>query len=104
MAFVFLIVGGLGGLVVVQKKGVVGVGEHYVLPQKGFLQELVIVVDLLKEVVIALDEAELVVAFGGALIIKIQSVLSQKHIIGPQFIDQFADVLQILFIDFVDTF
>jgi hypothetical protein len=48
-----------------QKEGVIGMREYDILPEKRSLEKLMVAVYLLKDVVVAMDESELIITFGG---------------------------------------
>jgi hypothetical protein len=79
-----------------QKEGVVGMSEDDVLPQKGVFEKGVVSVDLFEDIVIAVDESELVIAFATRFIVEVEGIFSNKYVIVAELADQLTDVLEFM--------
>lgn len=95
MTFILRIIGSFGCFVMVKEKGIVGMGEDYILPKKRGLDELVIRIYLFKDIIIPMHESKLTIALATRFIIEIQGVLSHQHIVASELVKKLADVLEV---------
>ena len=71
MSFVSIVVCCFCSLVVIEKEGVVWVGENYVLSDERCFEEGVVCVYLLEYIVVSVHKTELAVAFASRLVVKV---------------------------------
>lgn len=71
MAFILGVVGSFGCFVMVEEEGVVGMGEDYILPEEGGLDELVICINLLEDIIIPVYKSKLAITLAARLVVKV---------------------------------
>ena len=60
----------------VQEEWIIGMSEDYIFSKKWVFDKSMIIIDLLENVVIAVYESKLVVAFAAGLVVKVKGVFS----------------------------
>jgi len=99
--FILHIVCRLGCFVMMQEKGVIGIGEDDILPQKRVFDKCVISIDLFKDIIIAVDEYKSIFALTARFVVKVERVLGNKNVIIAQLVDQLTDILQLVLCNFL---
>lgn len=74
-----------------QEKGIVGSRKSDVLPEQGRFEKLIITVQLIENMIVALNERTLILSHRQTLIVEAQRRLSYQSIALPEFSHEFAD-------------
>lgn len=64
-----------------QKEGIIGIGEDNVFPEKGVFEKSMVSIDFFEDIIIPVHKPKLIIAFGAGFVVKIKRIFSHKYII-----------------------